>query len=477
MKSKVNIVSLGCAKNLVDSEKIINTIAKNGGVICDDKHDADVIVVNTCGFINSAKEESINEILEIARLKVEGKCKRLVVTGCLAQRYKSELLKEIPEIDDLIGINKFDKVSSAVLQDRRPKAEGKCSVGTSPCRKTTPKKTKRISLTPKHYAYLKISDGCNNSCTYCTIPFIRGRYKSRPVADIVKEAEFLAANGAKELNIIAQDTTVYGSDIHKKQSLHLLLRKISEIKSVKWIRLLYTHPAHIYDELIDEISQNNKICNYIDLPIQHINDKILKTMGRSANRLQISRLIDKLRSRIENLVLRTSIIVGFPGETEKRFDELVDFIESTRFERLGVFVYSREENTPASFYKNQISKRVKDERYEILMSVQQGIAFDNNQKMIGNKVKVLIDSETQLQNADLGFGIEDSKEIVNAKPKIRNPKSQIPNQTWLGRYYADAPEVDSNVIVHSKHGIGIGTFKNVTINGTDNYDLVGVIDG
>ncbi|MGR3179533.1 MAG: 30S ribosomal protein S12 methylthiotransferase RimO [Candidatus Anammoxibacter sp.] len=453
MKSKVNIVSLGCAKNLVDSEKIINTIAKNGGVICDDKHDADVIVVNTCGFINSAKEESINEILGIARLKEEGKCKRLVVTGCLAQRYKDELLKEIPEIDELIGINKFDKVSQAVLQDSRPKtkdqrqkAEGKCR-DRSPNDPNNGKKTKRISLTPKHYAYLKISDGCNNSCTYCTIPFIRGRYKSRPVADIVKEAEFLAANGAKELNIIAQDTTVYGSDIHKKQSLHLLLRKISEIKSVKWIRLLYTHPAHIYDELIDEISQNNKICNYIDLPIQHINDKILKTMGRNANRLQISRLIDKLRSRIPNLVLRTSIIVGFPGETETRFNELVDFVESTRFERLGVFTYSREENTSSSLYKNQVSRKLKEERYETLMSIQQGITFENNKKMIGEKVKVLIDSE------------------------------EIPNQTWLGRYYADAPEVDSNVIVHSKHRIGIGTFKNVTINGTDNYDLVGVIDG
>ncbi|MGR3218190.1 MAG: 30S ribosomal protein S12 methylthiotransferase RimO [Candidatus Anammoxibacter sp.] len=469
MKSKVNIISLGCAKNLVDSEKIINTIAKNGGVICDDKHEADVIVVNTCGFINSAKEESIDAILEIAGLKEEGKCKKLVVTGCLAQRYKGELLKEIPEIDELIGINKFDKVSLAVLQDRRPKTkdqrektEGKCGVGTSPCRKTTPKKTKRISLTPKHYAYLKISDGCNNSCTYCTIPSIRWRYKSRTVADIIKEAEFLVANGVKELNIIAQDTTAYGSDIHKKQSLHLLLREISEIKSLKWVRLLYTHPAHIYDKLIDEISRNNKICNYIDMPIQHINDKILKTMGRSTKRLQIVRLIDKLRSRISNLVLRTSIIVGFPGETEKRFEELLDFIESTRFERLGVFTYSNEENTSAALYKSQVSRKLKEERYETLMSIQQGITFENNEKMVGEKVKVLIDSETQLQNA---------------KSKIPNSKSAIRNRVWLGRYYADAPEVDSNVIVESEQKISIGTFKNVTITGTDNYNLVGKITG
>lgn len=474
IKPKVNIISLGCSKNLVDSEKIITSVAKKGGIVCKEKDNADVIVINTCGFIDSAKEESVDTILETARLKEEGKCKQLIVTGCLAQRYKNELKKEIPEIDNLVGLNNIDKISSAVFQGLNGnKTKGKKDLSNNKDRQNfKPNKkndnSRDVRLTPKHYAYLKISEGCNNFCTYCSIPSIRGKYKSTPIENIVNEANSLALNGVKELNIIAQDTTAYGIDIYKKQSLHLLLKKISEIKPIKWIRLLYTHPAHIYNELIDEIARNDKICKYIDMPIQHINDDILKKMGRGTTHLQIARIIDKLRNQIPNLILRTSIIVGFPNETKKRFNELVSFVQSTRFERLGVFIYSREEDTPASLYKGQVSNRLKNERFETLMAIQQKITFENNEKMIGKKLKVLIDSHAQSQN------VNHESEIIQDE-KIRYPVSNIQYPAWLGRYYADAPEVDSNVIVTTKHNIKAGTFKEVIINGVDNYDLVGEI--
>lgn len=438
MKPKVNIISLGCSKNLVDSEKIINNIAQRGGVVCEDPHDADVIIINTCGFIETAKEESINTILETARLKEEGSCKEMIVTGCLAQRYKNELQREIPEIDHLIGLDKFDMVADKAISVRRQTLTNPEPHTSNP----ESRRDKRISLTPTHYAYLKISEGCNNRCAYCTIPSIRGIHRSRPIDELIKEAAALGADGVKELNIIAQDTTAYGCDLYKGQMLHILLRRLSEIRSIKWIRLLYTHPAHFYDELIDEIARNNKICSYIDLPIQHINNKILEQMGRRVTRLQIERLIDKLRNRIPGLVLRTSVIVGFPGETEGQFAELIDFIDYARFERLGAFIYSREEDTPASSFKNQISKKIKKERYETAMSVQQKIIFGNNKKMIGKRLKVLIDGWNGGHNG-------------------------------LGRYYGDAPEVDGSIIVSARLKMRIGTFKDVTIQGMDGYNLIG----
>ncbi len=467
MKSKVNIVSLGCAKNLVDSEKIIADIAEKGGVICSDKKDADVIVINTCGFINSAKEESIDTILETVNLKEEGKCKRIVVTGCLAQRYKNELKKDIPEIDALLGINEFNNVANAVLDNQADEHQIVKKVHNS--KKCTDRErnkklvaqTPRISLTPKHYAYLKISDGCNNFCTYCSIPHIRGKHKSSSIDNLLSEAELLAASGVKELNIIAQDTTVYGTDMYKKPKLHILLNKLSEIDSIKWIRVLYAHPAHFYDELIDEVCQNKKICNYLDMPIQHINDHILKRMGRKTSRSQIETLIEKLRKRIDDLVLRTSIIVGFPGETEKRFSELADFIKSTRFERLGVFMYSREEDTPAFSYNSQISKRLKDERFDTLMSIQQEVMFENNEQMVGRKVKVLIDSPFQHPNKD-----------SEATHNDYNPNQK---NMWLARSYADAPEVDANIIITSEKAIKTGTFKDVTITSREDYNLIGTV--
>ena len=466
-RSKVNIVSLGCAKNLVDSEKIIADISEKGGVICNNKEDADIIVINTCGFINSAKEESIDTILETVNLKEEGKCKRIVVTGCLAQRYKKELQSDIPEIDALLGVNEFNNVANAVLENQIDKDKTSNKVRSSKkcinrkVSKDRETKKPRISLTPKHYAYLKISDGCNNLCTYCSIPNIRGKHKSSSMEDIISHAELLASNGVKELNIIAQDTTVYGTDLYRKPKLHTLLNKLSKIDSIKWIRVLYAHPAHFYDELIDEIGQNEKICNYLDMPIQHINDHILKWMGRKTSRSQIEALIHKLRKRINDLVLRTSIIVGFPGETEKRFNELADFVESTRFERLGVFIYSREEETPAFSYKSQISKRVKNERYETLMSIQQGVMFENNKQQVGKRAMVLIDSPIHSHDKD-------------SETRFHNSKGRQ-KAMWLGRSYADAPEVDSNIIVTSEKNIKTGTFKDVTITGTEDYNLIGSV--
>lgn len=461
-KPKVNLISLGCSKNLVDSEKILAIVATNGGAICDHPEDAEVVIVNTCGFINSAKEESIDAILQTALLKENANCKKLIVTGCLAQRYKDMLQTEIPEIDYIVGLNSFDKIANNIFATGKGKDKTKTGAKKmldANCREDL-KNLKLARLTPPHYAYLKISDGCDNRCSYCSIPSIRGGYKSRKIEDIVQEAETLVKTGVKELNIIAQDTTLYGRDIYKKQKLGELLNRLSDLSGVKWIRLLYTHPAHFYDELINEIAQNSKICNYIDLPIQHINDEILKRMGRGVTTLEISTLIDKLRDRLPNLVLRTSIITGFPGETSKRFDELVNFVESVRFERLGVFTYSREDDTRAASFKGQISEKAKNERFELLMALQQRIAFENNEKMIGRKLKALVDELAIIEDDSGGddFSVKKGDDV------------------WMCRSYGDAPEVDGNIVVVTSKKIRQGSFKDVTITGMDGYNLLGDIN-
>lgn len=483
MNPKVSIISLGCSKNLVDSEKIINSITRYGGLFCEDKYDADVIVVNTCGFINAAKEESIDAILQTAQLKEEGNCKKLIVTGCLAERYKDDLLNAIPEIDELIGIDKFDKITEKVFFEKKidklkPKSvkneklvkKSGINVKKNRIKLSSVSKDKDavvnnlVRLTPKHYAYLKISEGCNHHCTYCTIPAIRGKHKSCSIEEIVDEAELLAANGVKELNIIAQDTTIFGTDIYKKQSLHILLNKLSAIKPIKWIRLLYAHPAHIYDELIDEISSNKKICNYLDLPIQHINNDILKKMGRNTTKEHITQLIENLRRNIPDIILRTSIIVGFPGETEKKFQELVEFVKSMEFDRLGTFVYSREDDTLAAKYNGHVSARIKNERFATLMSTQQEIVFKNNEKMVNKELNVLIDGNEDLSNVDNTLVDEEVEET---------PLLPQNNNIWFARSYADAPEVDNSVIIQSGKRLRPGTFKKVTIIDTDGYNLIG----
>ncbi len=438
---KVALISLGCPKNLVDSEKILGRVAENGCVVCQNPEDADVLIVNTCGFIESAKEESIDTILEASKLKTEssasGGYKRLIVTGCLAQRYKESLRTEIPEIDNVVGLGEFDTIAD-IITPSLPPSEGK-GVGA---RCGDDWKT-RLRLTPKHYAYLRISEGCNNPCTYCAIPAIRGPFRSRPLKQIMEEAEQLAIDGAKELNIVAEDTTAYGIDLCKEQRLHKLLQELSSIDSVHWIRLLYTHPAHFYPELIEEIVSNEKVCKYVDLPIQHVNDEILKKMGRKVTRAQIEHLIEELRSNIPGLFIRTSVIVGFPGETEKQFNELLRFIEDTAFERLGAFTYSKEEGTKAADMLRQSSKKTQERRLERVMSVQQNIAFKKNKQMIGKTLEVLIEERSKN-----GF------------------------KGWFGRTCGDAPDVDSNVLVQGSN-IKPGNFYRVLITDTKDYDLIG----
>ncbi len=413
LKPKIGIVSLGCPRNLVDSETILGNLKSKGYKITD-VQDADIAIVNTCCFIKEAKEESIETILELADLKIQGKIKKLIVSGCLPQRYRKELIPHLKEVDAFVGRLSLDNL---------PKA--------------------RYNLVPKHFAYLKISEGCNNNCSYCVIPKIKGKFTSRPKEDILKEVTLLDRNKTKEINIIGQDITSYGVDIYKKPSLVKLLKEIiAKTENLKWIRLLYTYPTNIDDELIELIANNRKICKYLDLPIQHINNRILKLMNRKITKEQIISLIKRLRSRIPNIAIRTSLIVGFPSETEEEFQELLDFVSKTKFERLGVFMYSREEDTPAYDFKNQIPQKVKQERLHKIMSMQQVIAQEINSKYLNKEIEVLIDE--------------------------KDPKENL----FLARTEADAPEVDGMVYVHSKDRLKLGDFLKVKIKDTYEYDLV-----
>jgi len=403
---------LGCPRNLVDSEVILGNL-KNKGYKITDVQAADIAIVNTCCFIKEAKEESIETILELADLKTQGKIKKLIVSGCLPQRYKKELIPHLKEVDAFVG---------RLSLDNFPK--------------------ERYNLVPKHFAYLKISEGCNNNCSYCVIPKIKGRFRSRQIEDILGEVKSMDENNTKEINIIGQDVTSYGLDIYKKPSLVRLLKKIiSETNNIKWIRLLYTYPNHIDDELVELIAENKKICRYLDLPIQHVNNRILKLMGRKITKEQITSLIKKLRNRIPGIAIRTSLIVGFPSETEEEFQELLAFIGKIKFERLGVFMYSREEDTAAYDFKNQIPQKVKEERLHKIMSMQQVIAQEVNSKYLNTEIEVLIDE--------------------------KDPKENL----YLARTEADAPEVDGMVYVHSKDRLNPGDFVKVKIKDTYEYDL------
>ncbi|MBI5678289.1 MAG: 30S ribosomal protein S12 methylthiotransferase RimO [Planctomycetes bacterium] len=433
MKSKkVALINLGCPKNLVDAEEILGRVADSGSIICQYPEDAEVLIVNTCGFIDDSKKESIDTILKAARLKEDAQCKKLIVTGCLAQRYPKELQKEVPEIDHVVGLKDFDKLTN--LSGSGQKRENAISTQCNDDWRN------RIRLTPKHYAYLRISDGCDNNCSYCAIPGIRGRFYSRTIENILEEAHQMASEGVKEINVISQDTTSYGVDLYGKQQLHVLLEKLSKIKGVEWIRILYTHPRHFYPELIHVIGQQDKICKYIDLPIQHINDTILAKMGRGVTHAYIESLIDDLRSHINRLFLRTSVIVGFPGETEDHFAELLEFVKTTRFERLGVFTYSKEESTPAASFKKQVPQKIKEQRLREVMLTQQEIVLKKHKDLIGNSIPVIIDEKNDNNNG------------------------------WIGRTYGDAPDVDSKVIIQGNH-VKAGDIKNMRITGTSGYDL------
>ncbi len=432
--TKVAIASLGCAKNLVDTEGMLGIITQNGLEIVEDESEADVIIINTCCFINDAKQESIDTIIELAKWKTEGQCKRLIVTGCMAQRYRDEIIKELPEVDAVVGVGSIADIVSVINSgENNILCDKEYSHITS----------QRILTTPSYSAYLKVADGCDNHCTYCVIPSIRGRYISRAIEDIVKEAENLANNGVKELIIIAQDTTNYGMDIYGEVRLCELLNKLCEIDGIKWIRLHYCYPERITDELIDTIAKNEKICNYIDIPIQHCNDDILKKMGRRGNKAQLVDVITKLRTKIPDITIRTSLITGFPTETDDQFAELEEFVEAMKFDRLGIFTYSQEEETVAAEMNGQIDEEIKRNRLEMLMFAQAEVAEEISNAKVGRILTVLV---------------EDYDPLI---------------KQHYGRSVADSIDIDGKVFFKSKERIPAGEFVEVTIEEAMDYDLFG----
>lgn len=406
MAYKVGIISLGCAKNRVDAEMLLYRIRNAGYKLCEDVAMADVAVINTCGFIESAKQESIEEILELSELKKEGKIKAIIVTGCLAERYKEEVMKEIPEADAVVGIGANDdivKIIDEVLQGKKQQC--------FPDKILLPLEGGRIQSTPYYYAYLKIAEGCDNHCTYCAIPMIRGKFRSRKMEDIIAEAKHLAENDVKELVVVAQDTSLYGKDIYGELMLAKLLKKLCEINGIRWIRVLYCYPDKITDELLQVMAEEEKIVKYLDLPLQHCNGRVLKTMNRKGNKEELVELIAKIREKVPGIVLRTTFIAGFPTETEEEFAELENFAKEVRFERVGCFAYSQEENTPAAKLEPQIPEDVKERRAEIIMENQQEIMEEFCQKLDGKTIEVLVEGYDQYAECFFGRSAWDAPEV------------------------------------------------------------------
>ena len=435
---KVSMASLGCSKNLIDSEQMLGLLEQSGYEIVENEEDADILIVNTCTFIESAKMESIECILELAQYKKTGHCKYLIVTGCLAQRYKEQILSELPEVDAVIGTNEYDKIADVIRSlDEEQEKRLFCAETPLLC------ETSRLRSTPGYTAYLKIAEGCDNHCTYCVIPSIRGRYRSRRMEDIISEAKELAADGVKELVVIAQDTTRYGKDLYGEYRLAELLRELCHIDNIEWVRVHYCYPEIVTDKLIDVFAEESKLCNYFDIPIQHCSDGILKRMGRRTNKKQITELIAQIRHRLPDAVIRTSLVVGFPGETEEEFEELRQFVVVSKFERLGVFAYSREEDTPAYDMDNQIDEEEKERRRELLMMVQSEISQQLNEDKIGKTVRVLV---------------EGKDEII---------------KSYYGRTYADSIEIDGKVFFKSDKPLKEGDFASVKIEQVLEYDLFG----
>ncbi|MDO5310435.1 MAG: 30S ribosomal protein S12 methylthiotransferase RimO [Clostridia bacterium] len=438
MYKKVSLTSLGCSKNLVDSEQMLASLTGAGFEIVENEEDADVIIVNTCTFIDAAKSESIECILELARCKQEN-CKALIVCGCLAQRYKEQILSEMPEVDAVIGTNDYGSIAE-IIRSLESEGSGIVRCGEAYAESEN---FERNRLTPSYTAYLKIAEGCDNHCTYCIIPSIRGKYRSRKTEDIVDEAKRLAADGVSEIVVIAQDTTYYGTDLYGEGRLPQLLTELCKIDGPEWVRVHYCYPELVTDELIDVFANEPKLCNYFDIPIQHCSDRILKLMGRKTNSAQIRALIDKIRSRIPDAVIRTSLIVGFPGETEEEFEELCDFVREVGFDRLGVFTYSREEGTPAYSLDNQLDEDEKERRRDLVMLIQSEVSEEKNEAKIGTCVRVLT---------------EGRDEII---------------KSWYGRTYADSEEVDGKVFFKSDRKIKPGEFANVEVEQCMEYDLFG----
>ncbi|MDE6124188.1 MAG: 30S ribosomal protein S12 methylthiotransferase RimO, partial [Eubacterium sp.] len=436
MMFKVGMISLGCPKNQVDGEMMLSKLNKNGFQIVANIEDSDVMVINTCGFIESAKTEAIETILEVAEYKKAGLISAVVVTGCLAERYQDEILKEIPEVDAVIGIG-----ADADIVKTCQKALVGVKTSNYPDKCYLPLNDERLISTPSHWAYLKLSDGCDNRCSYCAIPLIRGGYRERAMESILDEARMLAANGVKELILIAQDTTKYGKSIYKEYKLAELLKQLCKINGIEWIRLFYCYPDRVTDELIEVIASEEKICSYIDIPLQHCNGEILKSMNRFGSYDSLKELLLKMKNKIPNLSLRTTFMVGFPGETEEQFEELCRFVKDIKFDKMGCFAYSAEEDTPAYEFDNQIDEDIKKKRADVLMDIQYTITEEANKSRVGNTYKVIVDEKD--------------------------------GDKYIGRSYLDSPEIDSGIIFISDTEIPIGSFVDVKITDYDGYDLIG----
>lgn len=438
-------VSLGCDKNLVDTEVMLGLLAKKGHQMIDDETQADIVIVNTCCFIHDAKEESIQTILEMAQLKETAVLKKLIVTGCLAQRYKEEILEEIPEVDAVLGTTSYDEIAEVIdgLFSDSPMERADARMIMKDVDYLPETQKGRLVTTGGHFAYLKIAEGCDKHCTYCIIPKIRGNFRSVPMEELIDEAKELADQGVKELILVAQETTLYGKDIYGEKSLPRLLKALCKIQGLRWIRILYCYPEEITDEMIQVIKEEPKICHYLDLPIQHASDAILKRMGRKTSKEQLISIIGKLREEIPDITLRTTLITGFPGETDEQHEELMDFVDQMEFERLGVFTYSPEEDTPAAEMPDQISEEIKQDRQAELMELQQDIVFDRNEDLIGEEMLVMIEGKVADENA------------------------------YVGRTYRDAPNVDGLIFVNTDEELVSGDFAKVKVTGAMDYDLIG----
>ena len=438
---KILFISLGCDKNLADSEEMLGLLTAGGHEITDDETQADAIVINTCCFIKDAKEESVETILEMAEYKKTGSCHALIVTGCMAQRYQKEIIEEVPEVDAVLGTTSYGDIVKALEEA----VAGNHFEEFRDIDYLPDTGSKRVLTTGGHFGYLKIAEGCDKHCTYCIIPKLRGKFRSVPMEHLIAQAEDMAEQGVKELILVAQETTVYGKDLYGKKSLHILLKKLCEIRGIRWIRILYCYPEEIYDELIETIRDEKKICHYLDIPIQHASDRILKRMGRRTSKQELIDIVGKLRKEIPDIVLRTTLITGFPGETEEDHEELKEFVDEMEFNRLGVFTYSPEENTPAAEMADQVPEEVKEERRDELMELQQEISYDRGQDRIGQELLVMIEGKVADESA------------------------------YIGRTYGDAPKVDGYIFVQTGELLMTGDFAKVRVTGALEYDLIGVL--
>ena len=439
---KVLFISLGCDKNLADSEEMLGLLTGKGHEIVDSEEEAEVIVINTCCFIHDAKEESIENILEMAEYKKAGTCKVLIVTGCMAQRYKEEIIEEIPEVDAVLGTTSYMDILKAIDEA----CEGRHFQEFRDINELPEDSGRRVLTTGGHYGYLKIAEGCDKHCTYCIIPSLRGRFRSVPQERLIAQAEHMAEQGVKELILVAQETTMYGTDLYGKKTLHLLMKELCKIKGIRWIRVLYCYPEEIYDELIQVMKEEKKICHYLDLPIQHASDRILKRMGRRTTRAQLTATIEKLRKEIPDIVLRTTLITGFPGETEEDHQELMEFVDEMEFDRLGAFTYSPEEGTPAETMEDQIPEEIKEERRDEIMELQQEISLEKGNDRIGQELLVMIEGKVSGESA------------------------------YIARTYGDAPKVDGYIFVQTGELLMTGDFAKVRVTGALEYDLIGELE-